>query len=250
MATKGEKYRRLCEFLEGSFRREELARFLTLNEYEELVRAVNSDTSIAQYFFEVVKALDQRNLIKDQFFDRLAEERPEKKQQIQEISEFWRDQSAEPIISPPSREVVNSIGMRLKLIPAGEFIMGSPDSDSAAQSNEKPTHPVTISQAFYLGTYPVTQDEYLYVAMIDPSQFDYAEHRPVESVSWFDAVEFCNALQPKKRACRRSTRSRAGVFGPSGRGSRQGRVRLPAADRGGVGIRLSSWKQDSVLFRG
>jgi formylglycine-generating enzyme required for sulfatase activity len=58
------------------------------------------------------------------------------------------------------RQIIeNSIGMKLALIPAGQSLMGSPDSDVAALPREKPQHAVTITLPFYLGVYPVTQEE-------------------------------------------------------------------------------------------
>jgi len=110
--------------------------------------------------------------------------------------------------NPPSSQesFKNSIGMTLKLIPAGEFFMGSPDSDPNAGSDEKPQHSVHISKPFYLGVYEVTQAEYEVVMGNNPSSFsanggdkDKVAGRsttlhPVESVSWFDAVQFCNKL--------------------------------------------------------
>jgi formylglycine-generating enzyme required for sulfatase activity len=90
-------------------------------------------------------------------------------------------------------EIVNSIGMKLKLIPVGEFQMGSNEYDS-----EKPRHLVTISQPFYLGVYPVTQHEYMQTTKKNPSGFSGNHRRPVESVSWFDAVAFCNELSRKE----------------------------------------------------
>jgi formylglycine-generating enzyme required for sulfatase activity len=56
--------------------------------------------------------------------------------------------------------ITNSIGMQLALIPPGEFMMGSPDWDSEARSDEKPQHRVRITKTFYLGVYEVTQAEY------------------------------------------------------------------------------------------
>jgi formylglycine-generating enzyme required for sulfatase activity len=52
---------------------------------------------------------------------------------------------------------INSIGMAFVLIPAGMFVMGSPEADIEVKAWEKPAHSVTISQPFYLGKYPVTQ---------------------------------------------------------------------------------------------
>ena len=50
--------------------------------------------------------------------------------------------------------------MKLVLIPAGEFLMGSPDSDKDASADEKPQHPVRITRPFYLGTTEVTVGQF------------------------------------------------------------------------------------------
>ena len=90
--------------------------------------------------------------------------------------------------------ITNSIGMKMALIPAGEFMMGSPDSDPDAQDAEKPQHFVRITRPFYLGLFPVTQAEYERVMGINPSHFQGDPNRPVEMVSWDDAQEFCLRL--------------------------------------------------------
>jgi formylglycine-generating enzyme required for sulfatase activity/serine/threonine protein kinase len=95
--------------------------------------------------------------------------------------------------------ITNSIGMKLALIPAGEFLMGSPDDDKGAQANERPQHRVRITRPFYMGIYEVTQGQYRAVAGVNPSQFNGSDDLPVERVSWFEAVEFCNALSEKDR---------------------------------------------------
>jgi len=138
-----------------------------------------------------------------------------------------------PPVSPPSQaalplqaasvapqsgggSLVNSIGMRLAWVPAGEFAMGSPGSDLAAEPHEQPRHPVRITKPFYLGLYEVTQAEYAEVMGTNPSWFDPSSgargtasgqsgRRPVERVSWEDAQAFCRRLseRPEERAaCR------------------------------------------------
>jgi len=89
--------------------------------------------------------------------------------------------------------ITNSIGMKLALIPPGEFLMGSPDSDDA-WDREKPQHRVRITQSFYLGMYEVTQAEYERVMGKNPSHFKSGPDAPVEGVSWDDAQEFCQKL--------------------------------------------------------
>jgi formylglycine-generating enzyme required for sulfatase activity len=94
-------------------------------------------------------------------------------------------------------EITNSIGMKLKLIPAGEFLMGSPDSDEASYVNEKPQHLVRITKPFYLCVTEVTQDQYETVMGKNPSHFKGAAN-PVETVTWNQAVEFCKKLSAKE----------------------------------------------------
>jgi formylglycine-generating enzyme required for sulfatase activity len=90
--------------------------------------------------------------------------------------------------------ITNSIGMKLVLIPAGEFLMGSPDSDEDAYSNEKPQHRVRITRPFYLGATEVTQGQYRVVTRQSPSRFRGSDDLPVEQVSWNDAITFCDKL--------------------------------------------------------
>ena len=96
-------------------------------------------------------------------------------------------------------EITNTIGMRLRLIPAGEFVMGAPTDERGRCRNEALPHRVRITRPFYLGVFPVTQGEYERVMGINPSYFrEDSEWQtsglPVESVSWGDAIEFCDRL--------------------------------------------------------
>jgi len=75
-------------------------------------------------------------------------------------------------------------------IPAGTFTMGSPASEQGRVSNETQRR-VTIS-AFNMSRYEVTQREYQEIMGTNPSRFTGDLDRPVEWVSWFDAVEYCN----------------------------------------------------------
>ncbi|MHC6202823.1 formylglycine-generating enzyme family protein [Breznakiellaceae bacterium SP9] len=72
-------------------------------------------------------------------------------------------------------------------VPAGTFSMGSTNG----VDNEKPVHRVTLSRPFHIGKYPVTQKEWTAVMGSNPSDFK-GDKLPVENVSWFDAVEYCN----------------------------------------------------------
>ncbi|KAM3097828.1 SAV_2336 N-terminal domain-related protein [Phormidesmis sp. 146-12] len=87
-------------------------------------------------------------------------------------------------------------------IPAGSFLMGSPDDDLQRSNWESPQHSVTVD-SFFMGKYPISQVQWRIVAEAlpqvkrsldpDPSHFK-GDDRPVEQVSWCDAIEFCDRL--------------------------------------------------------
>ena len=84
----------------------------------------------------------------------------------------------------------------LVLIPAGEFLMGSPDSDHDAVGDERPRHRVRITRPFYLGKYLVTQEQWQALMGKNPSDIK-GPKDPVENVSWEDCQEFCKKLNEK-----------------------------------------------------
>lgn len=77
-------------------------------------------------------------------------------------------------------------------IEGGNFQMGSEDG----KINEKPVHSVTVS-SFFIGRYPVTQKEWMVIMESNPSHFK-GDNKPIENVSWYEAVEFCNKLSEKE----------------------------------------------------
>jgi formylglycine-generating enzyme required for sulfatase activity len=121
----------------------------------------------------------------------------------------------------PPREIENSIGMKLVLIPAGRFCMGSP-KDEKGRNQDEEQRQVEISKAFHLGIHEVTQKQFEKVMGFNPSYFSaLASGRtgasyedwsrpgsgkdkvkglvstsafPVENVSWYEAIEFCKKL--------------------------------------------------------
>lgn len=139
-------------------------------------------------------------------------ERAEKHQQA------WSDYLQSPV------EYENSIGMKFRLIPAGEYFMGSSDEDVRRElvragddkhwrsciEGERPRHRVVITRPFYLGVHEVRQLDYQTVIQANPSHFattgagveavrglDTSEH-PVDNVNWRDAVDFCLQLSRRE----------------------------------------------------
>jgi formylglycine-generating enzyme required for sulfatase activity len=87
----------------------------------------------------------------------------------------------------------NSIGMRFVLIPPGEFVTGSLNSEGA-QTAERTQHRVRITKPFLFGVYEVTQADYQRVMGTNPSKAQGDPRRPVEQVSWNEAQDFCRRL--------------------------------------------------------
>ncbi len=100
-------------------------------------------------------------------------------------------------------EMLNEAEVVLEMvsIPGGSFLMGSPEDELEHLSSESPQNSVTVD-SFFIGKYPITQAQWRIVAEfeqvnrsldLDPSRFK-GDDRPVENVSWHDAVEFCDRL--------------------------------------------------------
>jgi formylglycine-generating enzyme required for sulfatase activity/tRNA A-37 threonylcarbamoyl transferase component Bud32 len=109
---------------------------------------------------------------------------------------------SKPVAKPPKTEpkvtleiperITNSLGMEFRLIQPGTFMMGSPENE-AGRYRDETQHRVTLANAYYLGVYEVTQNDYQRIMGSNPSRFKGDRH-PVEQVSWEDATEFIKKL--------------------------------------------------------
>ena len=127
---------------------------------------------------------------------------------------IWPEQpEAVPAILSPPKPVRTDEPLPMVELPGGEFWMGSPESEPGRYDDEL-RHRFKVS-AFAIGKYPVTRKQYREVMAENPSfhQGELKEwERPVEQVSWFDAVRFCNRLSEKvgRKQCYRITEPEAG----------------------------------------
>jgi len=91
--------------------------------------------------------------------------------------------------------ITTSSNMEFVLVKGGTFKMGNTFGEDAFE-DEFPVHSVTLSN-YYIGTYEVIQTEWVAVMGSNPSSFK-ADNKPVENISWFDAVTFCNKLSTRE----------------------------------------------------
>jgi formylglycine-generating enzyme len=122
------------------------------------------------------------------------------------------------------------VEQRMRWIPPGTFVMGSPETEAGRWILEGPQHDVTLTQGYWLGETPVTQALWLAVMRVNPSRFIGHLQRPVEQVSWDDCQEFIGQLNAQivglaarlpteaewERACRGGTRGATWVGELSG----------------------------------
>jgi formylglycine-generating enzyme required for sulfatase activity len=129
---------------------------------------------------------------------------PELSIAVEPMPSFSRGQKAR-------RTIISSIGLKLVRIEPGTFQMGTTKeqidqllrlfrgSEREGFDAEQPQHPVKITRPFFLGTHPVTQGQYKAIMGRKPSHFKGSDDLPVENVSWFDAVNFCNRMSVKDK---------------------------------------------------
>ncbi len=94
-----------------------------------------------------------------------------------------------PLITPRDNDIP---AFRMVYLPGGTFMMGD---DNSKYDEEKPAHEVKLS-GFYMAEFQVTQKLYQAITGNNPSNFQNSK-KPVEQVTWFDAVNFCNTLGAK-----------------------------------------------------
>ena len=92
---------------------------------------------------------------------------------------------------------IPALNLEMIWVEPGTFTMGSPTTE-ADRDKDETQHKVTLTNGFYLGKYEVTQSQYEAVMNHNPSKFK-SENRPVENVSWDDAVLFCDKLTEIER---------------------------------------------------
>ena len=109
-----------------------------------------------------------------------------------------------------TQSLPDNVSLEMVAIPSGTFTMGSPESEEGSFRDERPQHDVTVP-SFFMGKYPVTQGQWRAIASrtdlkekedLDPDLSHFKEpykgidrwQRPVETVSWYEVVEFCKRL--------------------------------------------------------
>ena len=98
-----------------------------------------------------------------------------------------------------------SLVLNMVWIVPGTFIMGDTSSDPDFGSDEGPQTVVTLTNGFWMGQHPVTQGEYQTVMGSNPSSFTGDLSRPVETVTWINATNFCGTLTQQELSAGRLT---------------------------------------------
>jgi eukaryotic-like serine/threonine-protein kinase len=95
-----------------------------------------------------------------------------------------------------AEDIGNGISLTMVKIPAGKFMMGSPENDKDGGNSESPQHQVRVPE-FFLGQTLVTQAQWQAVMGNNPSKFTGDSKLPVDSVRWLDSIDYCQKLSQK-----------------------------------------------------
>jgi formylglycine-generating enzyme required for sulfatase activity len=122
------------------------------------------------------------------------------------VGNGWQQQTEHITVSGYKQELAKGLAITMLQIPAGSFQMGSPASEAERIGNEGPQHRVEL-QSFFLGQTPVTQAQWKEVASwsqvnlkLNPNAARFkGPNRPVEQVSWEEAMEFCRRLSKRTK---------------------------------------------------
>ena len=105
----------------------------------------------------------------------------------------WADQWGQDVHGIFAGFTVGGVHQRLRWIPPGRFLMGSPEDEPGRYDDEGPQHEVTLANGFWLFDTPCTQALWQAVMGENPSQFR-SPDRPVETVSWDDVQTFLERI--------------------------------------------------------
>ena len=144
---------------------------------------------------------------------------------------LWVDTSVPATGSRFYRALLQSPPTNMVYIPANTFTMGSPTNEIERDPNEGPQTRVTLSRGYWIGKFEVTQREYLAVTGTNPSQFPGDLERPISTVSWPDATNYCWLRTQQELA--------AGLIPPGSRYRLPTEAEWECAARAGTSTRFS-----------
>ncbi len=190
--------------------------YYKLGEYDRAIndfdRAVNLGLEAAAKNRDIAKGVwnEIKRKQREEEEEKLRRQREEEERKLREEREKGKEFTFEIVTVNSSGQTTNrrqgsalqkveklasGVTLEMVYIPGGTFTMGSPESEENRYDNESPQHQVKVPP-FYLGKYPVTQAQYKAIMGNNPSSFK-GEKRPVEKVTWHNAVEFCQKLSQK-----------------------------------------------------
>jgi len=192
---KEEERRKQEEARKKKQKEEEIKRREEQKRKERIRKVISEAESLAKSGEQLIEKKEFNEALKklQKAKRKLEEENLDSAGIVNKIEEAKKLEKEEKKKKEAPKGITNSIGMEMVYIPAGEFDMGSPDSEKGRFKDEGPVHRVKISKPFYIGRYPVTQKQWEEVMGSNPSFFK-GDNRPVERVSWNNVQEFIKRL--------------------------------------------------------
>ncbi len=181
-----------------------LHEFPERKDWQQKLRHAKNQHSLAECYLQAGLALQQGNkTLARRLYAKIVGFQPEYKDALRYLLLAVKGVDIEEILRENrlarSRQHVEELGFDVTLemvwIPGGSFLMGSPEEETGRFDRETPQHRVSVPP-FFFGKYPVTQAQWEAIVGENPSRFR-GEQRPVEMISFEDALQFCEKLSAR-----------------------------------------------------
>jgi len=181
-----------------------LHEFPERTDWQARLKIATQQKELAETYLQACNELQQGKRKKaQQLFGRIIGVQPDYKDALQHLLLAVKGMDLEKILEEnrlaKEHQQVEFLGagvyLEMVFISAGIFLMGSPEDEEGRFGREGPQHEVSIAP-FFMGKYPITQEQWERIMDDNPSNFPGAK-RPVDNISWQDALSFCERLSEK-----------------------------------------------------
>jgi formylglycine-generating enzyme required for sulfatase activity len=172
------------------------------NDHKQLIakntQLISENTRLISEKNQIEKILKQQIKDDDQKFEKRLKDQSEQIQRLQNELKQLKTQSQ--IVSYSVGQLKNialsEVEFNMVYCPVGDFWMGTDDTNLRTDywKRSKPKHKVKINKGFWIGETQVTQELWEKVMGWNPSHFQGSLKLPVESITWYDCLVFCNRL--------------------------------------------------------
>lgn len=181
-----------------------LQEFPDRKDWQDRLKTAQTQTKLAEAYLRAYTALQKgKKDLAQILFGRVVGIQPDYKDALRYLLLVVKGIDIEELLKEcrqarahqQTEDLGGNVILEMVSIPGGTFLMGAADTEEGWFRRESPQHEVTVAP-FFMAKYPVTQEQWKAVMGNNPSKFE-GSKRPVENVSWYDAMDFCERLSQR-----------------------------------------------------